>query len=107
MTNVTPGPVARWTTRRRPSPGAHCYECGEALVDLACSGCGQLGGDVVAMIASVVDTPAGASLVVAEHGDSGWTPVRAIPATPDNVAALVRPGATGPDPVATTNGGLW
>jgi hypothetical protein len=102
-----PGAVARWTTRRRTAPGERCKECGEVLVEVACDGCGQLAGEPVGMLATVVDTPAGARLVIAEHTPEGWTPVRSVPATRANVAALSRPGATGPVPAASTRGGLW
>jgi len=107
MTAPTPGVVARWTIRRCPAAGAVCEECGEVLGDLACDACGQLAGELVGMLATVVDTPAGARLVIAEHTPQGWTPVQSVPATRANVAALSRPGATGPAPIAATRGGLW
>jgi hypothetical protein len=103
---LTSGVVARWTTRR-PAAGQRCDECGEVLVEVACDGCGQLAGETVGMLATVVDSPAGVRLVVAEHAPEGWTPVRSLPATRANVAALSRPGAAGPAPVASTHGGLW
>jgi hypothetical protein len=104
----TPGVIARWTTRRAPSPGQRCAECGTRLDVVACRGCGQLAGETVAMLATVVECPAGVRLVVAEHTPEGWTPVRSLPATQANVTALSRPGATGPAPaVASTPGGLW
>jgi hypothetical protein len=61
------------------------------------------------MIATVVDTTDGLQLAIAERtGRGDWMPVRALPATPDNVTALTRPGATGPDlPAARRTGGLW
>jgi hypothetical protein len=102
-----PGAVARWTTRRRPVAGQRCDECGQVLLDVACAGCGQLAGEPVGMLATVVDTPAGARLVVAGHTPEGWTPVRSVPPTPANIAALSRPGATGPAPAASTPRGLW
>ena len=49
----------------------------------------------------------GARLVIAEHTPDGWTPLRSVPATRANVAALSRPGATGPAPAASTDRGLW
>jgi hypothetical protein len=107
MSAPTPGVVARWITRRRPGPGQCCDECGEVLADLACGRCGQLAGELVGMLATVVDTLAGARLVIAEHTPEGWAPVQSVPATRANVAALSRPGATGPAPVASTTGGLW
>jgi hypothetical protein len=108
MNAPTPGLVARWTTRRHPAAGSLCDQCREVLVDIACGCCGQLAGEVVAVLAAVVDTPAGARLVIAEHTPDGWTPVRSVPATWANVTALSRPGATGPTPaVATTERGLW
>ena len=103
----TPGVVARWTTRRRPAAGQRCDECGEVLLDVACDRCGQLPGELVGMLATVVDTPAGARLVIAEHTPDGWAPVKSVPATRANVAALTRPGTTGPGPVASTRRGLW
>jgi hypothetical protein len=108
MSAVSAGVVARWTARRHPAAGSLCDECREVLVDMQCECCGQLAGELVAMLATVVDTLAGARLVIAEHGAEGWTPIRSVPATRANVAALSRPGATGPAPVgASTFGGLW
>lgn len=107
MSGPTPGVVARWTTRRRPAAGQRCDECGEVLLDVACAGCGQLAGEPAGMLATVLDTPAGARLVIAEHTPEGWAPVRSIPATRANVAALSRPGATGPESDTSTSGGLW
>jgi hypothetical protein len=103
----TTGVIARWTTRRRPSAGSICDECRELLVDMECECCGQLAGAIVGMLATVVDTAAGARLVIAEHGPDGWAAVQSLPATPANVAALCRPGATGPTPAASMLGGLW
>jgi hypothetical protein len=105
----TPGLVARWTTRRPPLPGQCCDECDEVLVDIACAGCGQLAGRLVAMLATVIQTPAGTRLVIAERGPEGWTPLRTLTATRANVAALSRPGATGPTRTAVGSrvGGLW
>jgi hypothetical protein len=108
MTAVSAGVVARWTARRHPAAGSLCDECREVLVDMQCGCCGQLAGEIVAMLAKVVDTPAGARIVVAEHDVEGWTPIRSVPATRANVAALSRPGATGPAPMgAPTFGALW
>jgi hypothetical protein len=60
------------------------------------------------MIASVVDTPTGPQLVIARRTDvGGWAPVRSAPATVENVRALARPGATGPQHRAESTGGLW
>jgi hypothetical protein len=104
----TPGVVARWTTRRRPATGAVCDECREVVVDSRCGCCGQLAGETVGMLAAVMDTPAGARLVIAEHGPGGWAPIQTVPATRTNLAALSRPGATGPAPViGAIPGGLW
>jgi hypothetical protein len=104
----TPGVVARWTTRRRPVVGAVCEECATALVDIACEGCGQLAGRPVGMLASVIDTPAGPQLVIAERTAAGdWTPVRRGPATSEAVRVLARPGATGPQARNQAAGGLW
>jgi hypothetical protein len=102
----SPGVVARWTARRRPGRGERCEECGANLTCVTCDGCGQLAGELVGMLATVVDSPAGARLVVAERTPDGWAPVRTVPATQANVAALSRQGATGPAPVTRTSGGL-
>jgi hypothetical protein len=103
----TIGVVARWTSRRRPAAGTICDECHGLLVDMECECCGQLAGEIVGMLAAVVDTAAGARLVIAEHTPDGWAAVQSLPATPANVAALSRPGATGPAPAASMLGGLW
>jgi hypothetical protein len=102
----SPGVVARWTARRRPRRGERCEECGAILMCATCDGCGQLAGELVGILAAVVDSPAGARLVVAERTPDGWAPVRTFPATQANVAALSRHGATGPAPVTSTPGGL-
>jgi hypothetical protein len=108
MSAPTTGLVARWTARRQPDLGTRCDECGAVLAGTCCDGCGQLAGGLVAMLATVIDTPAGARLVIAEHGPEGWTPLRTVAATRANVAALGRPGATGPAvAVGKTTGGLW
>jgi hypothetical protein len=108
MSAVSAGVVARWTTRRHPAAGSLCDECREVLVDMQCECCGQFAGEIVAMLATVVDTPAGARIVIAEHDVDGWTPIRSVPATRANVAALSWPGATGPAIVgASMIGGLW
>jgi hypothetical protein len=105
---VSPGVVARWTSRRRPATGAVCDECREVLVDVRCGCCGQLAGETVGMLATVIYTPAGVRLVIAEHGPGGWAPIQAVPATRANVAALSCPGATGPAPATgAIPGGLW
>lgn len=107
MTGPTPGVVARWTTRRRAA-GGPCSECGTRVDETTCPECGQLAGELAAMLATVVDTPAGARVVIAEHTARGWVAVRTVPATDANVAALSRTGATGPAPKATAPvGGLW
>jgi hypothetical protein len=101
------GVVARWTARRRPGPGAVCEECATPLVDIACECCGQLVGRAVGMLATVVDTPAGPQLVIAERSPAGgWTPLRRFPATREALRALARPGATGPQTHTETVGGL-
>ena len=108
MSAVRRGVVARWTARRRPAGPSVCGECTSVFADAACWQCGQLAGDLVAMLAAVVDGPAGVRLVIAERTSEGWVPVRAVPATSANVAALARPGATGPAPDATELiAGLW
>lgn len=104
----TPGVVARWTTRRRPAAGAVCEECSTALVDITCAGCGQIACHPVGMLATVIETPAGPQLVIAERTAAGdWTPVRRGPATSEAVRALARPGATGPQARARAAGGPW
>ena len=104
----TPGVVARWTTRRRPRAGDRCDECGTPVTDIACVGCGQLAGQAVGMLATVVATPTGRQLVIAQRTGSGdWTPVRAVPATAEAVRAVARPGATGPQADHIAAGGLW
>jgi hypothetical protein len=78
------------------------------VTDAVCWNCGQLAGGLVAMLAVVVDSRAGARLVIAERTSDGWVPVRTVPATSANVTALARPGATGPTPDATELiAGLW
>ncbi len=103
---MTLGVVARWTTSPRPAPGAICDECGAALHDTACGRCGQLGGRPIGMLATVIDSPAGVRLVIAERTPEGWVPVRTVPATATNVAALSRQGATDPAKATSTSGGL-
>ena len=107
MSAPTTGVVARWTTRRRPVVGTICDECRELIVDMECECCGQLAGEIVGLLATVVDTAVGARLVIAEHTPDGWAPIQSLPATRNNIAALSRPGATGPAPAASTLGGLW
>jgi hypothetical protein len=103
-----PGVIARWTTRRPPAAGTPCDECASPLVDISCDGCGQLAGVPVGMLATVVETVHGPELVIAERSVTGdWTPLRRMPATPAAVRALARPGATGPQPAASTTGRLW
>jgi hypothetical protein len=78
------------------------------LVDVACDECGQLANRPVGMLATVVDTPLGYELVIAERTEAGgWRPVRRLPATPAAVRALARPGASGPQATVATVGGLW
>ena len=102
---IAPAVVARWTTRPRPAPNATCDECAATLHEPRCTNCGQLGGRLVGMIATLVDTPAGSCIVVAQRVAGGWAPVNTIPATEDSLRALARPGATGPAPAAVR--GLW
>jgi hypothetical protein len=105
----TPGVIARWTTRRPPRTGDRCDECGTPVTNTACAECGQLAGRAVGMLATVVETPAGRQLVIAQrtgHGD--WTPVQTMPATIEAVRAVGRPGATGPFTSQLRSGGrLW
>jgi hypothetical protein len=102
---IPTGVVARWTSRPRPAQGAACDECGVALDGPRCAGCGQLAGRLVGMLATLVDTPAGAHIVVSQRVAGGWAPISTVPATEDNLRALSRPAATGPAPAAV--GGLW
>jgi len=102
------GVVARWTARRQPPRGAACDECGATLADVTCERCGQLAGRLVGMLAVVVHLGPGPELVVAERTDAGgWAVVRRITATPENVKALARPGATGPAAAVGSPRGLW
>jgi hypothetical protein len=100
-----PGVVARWATRTRPAAGATCDECAELLDGARCPGCGQLAGTQVGMLATLIDTPAGPQLVIAQRTAGGWAPIRTAAATPDNVRAMARPHVTGP--VTAAVGGLW
>jgi len=104
----TPGVVARWITRLPPRAGDRCDECGSALIGTACDRCGQLAGQAVGMLATVIDTPTGPQLVIARrtgHGD--WTPIRTMRATAEALRAVRRPGATGPQVDQIAGGGLW
>ena len=108
MSAPTRGLVARWTARRPPVAGSLCDECGTVLVDAACHGCGQLAGDAVGMLATVVDAGGELRIVIAQRtGKGDWTAVRTTAATPEAVRSLARPGATGPAPRITSSGGLW
>jgi hypothetical protein len=105
----TPGVVARWTTRRRPAAGTPCDECGTPLTGPACEGCGQLAGQTVGMLATVIESDGELRLVIAQRtGRGDWTPIQTIAATPRALGAITRPGATGPAPAADapTTGGL-
>jgi hypothetical protein len=106
MTTTTTGPrvLARWATRQSPAPGAICDECAAALQGDRCDGCGQLAGQLIGMLATLVDTPAGDRIVVARRIAGGWAPINTFPATPENLRALARPEAIGPAPA--TVGGL-
>jgi len=101
---AAPAVVARWTSRPSPAPGATCDECAAALRNARCEGCGQLAGRPVGMLATLVETPTGVRIVVAQRIAGGWAPVNTVPATSENLRALTRPGATGPAPAAV--GGL-
>jgi len=106
-TTLTPGVVARWTTRRRPRPGDHCDECGTPVVDVACPTCGQLGGQAVGMLATVVESAGELRLVIAQRtGKGDWTPVQTMAATAETVRAVARPGGTGPQPRSLAARGL-
>jgi hypothetical protein len=104
----TPGVVARWTARRRPAAGQCCDECGAALTDVACDGCGQLAGLAVGMLATVVESDGGLRLVIAQRtGRGDWTPVRTMAASAEAVRAIARSGGTGPEQSPVAAGGLW
>jgi hypothetical protein len=98
-----PGIVARWAGRRRT---AVCGECGEpaAVAGTSCALCGQLPGEPVGMLATVIDTPAGPRLVIATRIGGGWVPVRAVEATSEALRMVRRQHDTGR---ATAAGGLW
>ena len=107
-TTLTPGVVARWTVRRPPAAGTRCTECSTPLTGVACGACGQLAGETVGMIATVVASSGRYELVIAERSPDGdWLPVRRQPATPEVVRALSRPCATGPQVGDSAVGGLW
>lgn len=77
---MTPSILARWTTHPDASTGG-----------------------AVGMLAAVVDTPAGARLVIAQRTPAGdWAPTRAIDATPDAVRMVRRQNTTD-----NGGGGLW
>ena len=60
------------------------------------------------MLATVVDTPGGPQLVIAQRtGNGHWIPVQTVPATAEAVRAVGRPGATGPQADHVAVGGLW
>jgi hypothetical protein len=108
MSAPRPGLVARWTTRRPPAAGSLCDECATVLVDVACQRCGQLAGEAVGMLATVVDAGGELRIVIAQRtGKGDWTPIRTMSATAEAVRSLVRPDATGPTARATSSGGLW
>ena len=69
MSAPTPGLVARWTTRRPPAAGSLCEECAAVLVDVACQRCGQLAGEAVGMLATVLNAldPADRAALVASY----------------------------------------
>jgi hypothetical protein len=102
MTSATTGPrvLARWATRQRPASGAICDECAAVLYGDRCDCCGQLAGQLIGMLATLVDTPAGACIVVARRTAGGWAPINTFPPTPENLRALARPEAVGPARVA-------
>ena len=57
MSAPTPGVIARWTTRRPPRAGDRCNDCRIAVTRRVCAECGQLTGQSVGMLATVVETP--------------------------------------------------
>ena len=73
------------------------------------SGCGQLAGEAVGMLATVVDADGELRLVIAQRtGRGDWTPIRTMSATRRSRAvASARPDATGPAPTIVDAGGLW
>jgi hypothetical protein len=106
--DLTPGIVARWTARRPPRAGDRCDECGTPVTEIACSGCGQLIGQAVGMLATVVEAAGELRLVVAQRtGRGDWIPIQTIAATAEAVRAIARSGSTGPLPGSVAAGGLW
>ena len=93
-----PGVVARWTARRPPRPGDHCDECGTPVADVACPNCGQLGGQAVGMLATVIEAAGELRLVIAQRtGKGDWTPSRR--GRHGRGSTCHRPtGGTGPQP---------
>jgi hypothetical protein len=87
------GVVARWVGAARSDRPVICGECGEAVAPggSRCPGCYEIAAGPVGMLATLIDTPTGPGLVVAErdpHG--GWVPVRAVPATGEAVRTVRR-----------------
>lgn len=104
MSAATRGVIARWSSRR---PAPVCAECGEPTPGAAgtpCDGCGQLTGSPVGMLATVVDSPAGARLVVAKRVGGSWVPVSNIAATDEAVRMVRRQGVI---ETPAAGGGLW
>jgi hypothetical protein len=100
MSAATCGVVARWTARCRPPTGGRCDECGTAVTGIACDECGQSAVYAVGMLATVVDTPAGPQLVIAERTSlGGWTPLQVMAPTTDAIEAVKRAEARAPWPV--------
>jgi hypothetical protein len=84
------GLVARWVGGR-PGTGL-CPACGEDLDGNQCPSCGHVvTAQRRAQIATVVDTPAGRRLVVAERTrGGGWVPTRVVRDGVDEAAGMVR-----------------
>lgn len=91
------GVVARWAGTPRTGRAVICGECGEAVTSGEhCGGCGQLAAEPVGMLATVLDTPSGPLLVIAERDPAAtrWVPTRTVAATSEAVRMVAR-AATG------------
>ena len=106
MSARTTGVVARWAGTTHAGRAVICGECGEPVpAGTACPGCYQLAAGRVGMLAALVDTAAGARLVVAERDpQGGWVPIRAVAATGEAVRMIRRQALA---PAAGAGGGLW
>lgn len=86
----TCGLVARWVGGR--TGPELCPECGEDLDGNQCPACRHVTtAERTALLAVVVDTPAGARLVVAERTPGGgWVPTRVVRDGVEEAARMVR-----------------